>query len=484
MHHIIHLGDAHLGPGDRNADRRRAIDQVITETIGLPTLAAYVWPGDLFHGLYTTDVDDRNWLDVRLQQMAAFAPVVICYGNHDPDGELDGFARLGAVEPGRQVYPIYVVSTFSVLTLQLATGVTASIFVAPYPSKGRLVAAAHASEELRARARAELDVIFTKVADDLEAARAVGHLTLMIGHLNVAGSKASSGQPQIGKEIELDAAVLNRLGPIYKGLNHIHRGQEIHGAHYAGSTCRLDRGETEPKRYLRIAYERVPLCEICGAKATCFGAYEGAYDPEGEAAAYHCDRCCGHGNEDGWCKPVDEGGIAGAPRGWCYTVESCPIDVAPIYYLEGDLTRDGFTARVLDGPGGTPQPAPASWAGCEVHVLYRYPSADAPVLDHEVVKAGFAEALRLHLEPVAISAREIRAPQVAAAVTLEGKVEAYLDLDGREPSVGLLLALQSLQQASHDQVIAGVTRWVRDVESCETPISSSVPVDVPQEALF
>lgn len=39
-------------------------------------------------------------------------------------------------------------------------------------------------------------------------------------------------------------------------------------------------------------------CRECGKPATCYGEYEMC----GEA--YACDDCCGHGNEDGWCKPL------------------------------------------------------------------------------------------------------------------------------------------------------------------------------------
>lgn len=48
-----------------------------------------------------------------------------------------------------------------------------------------------------------------------------------------------------------------------------------------------------------------PICEICGEPATCFGAYE---NPD-SLPGYACDRCCGHGNEDGWCKPILDGGV-------------------------------------------------------------------------------------------------------------------------------------------------------------------------------
>lgn len=41
-------------------------------------------------------------------------------------------------------------------------------------------------------------------------------------------------------------------------------------------------------------------CETCGNPATCFGCYEGVH-------GYACDTCCGHENEDGWCKMLEAG---------------------------------------------------------------------------------------------------------------------------------------------------------------------------------
>ncbi len=45
--------------------------------------------------------------------------------------------------------------------------------------------------------------------------------------------------------------------------------------------------------------EKKRKCATCGAAATCRGRYENATNME-----YACDTCCGHGNEDGVCKPV------------------------------------------------------------------------------------------------------------------------------------------------------------------------------------
>jgi hypothetical protein len=81
------------------------------------------------------DGDDRNALDYCLQEMASRAPVVLCYGNHDRPGDLDGFARLRAANP------IYVVDRPGCVRIRLATLEFATVFVLPYPQKAGLVGA-------------------------------------------------------------------------------------------------------------------------------------------------------------------------------------------------------------------------------------------------------------------------------------------------------------------------------------------------------
>jgi hypothetical protein len=41
-------------------------------------------------------------------------------------------------------------------------------------------------------------------------------------------------------------------------------------------------------------------CYNCGKPATCYGAYEDTNEH------FACNDCCGHGNEDGWCDPVEK----------------------------------------------------------------------------------------------------------------------------------------------------------------------------------
>jgi hypothetical protein len=426
-HLFVHIGDAHLAPGPRNADRRRAIDQIIAECATLPNLAAWLWPGDLFHGPRTSDVDDRNWLDTRLQQMAAIAPVVICYGNHDPAGDLDGFARLNGT------HPIYVIDRPHVLRLRVATGVMASIFVLPYPTRAGLVAAGLSSGDVVDVGREALEAIFRQAGDPLEMARTMNDLTLMIGHVNVAGAITSSGQPNIGREIEIDGRMLDLLGDCYKGLNHIHKAQLTDGhAFYAGSICRLDWGEIEEKTYNVVTYAAPGVLN----------------EPWNRAGA------------------------------WEFDIASPSIRVAPMFHVEGRLTREGLVDVVVTaGPGGEQQEMPATWDGCEVRLRYRYAKSEAGVVDHAVARAPFAAAGRLHLDPVAVIDRDIRAPQVAAAKTLDEKVVAYLETDGKTASLGAMAKLSALQQQDGFAVLADVQALVARV--------SSVPVTVQfEEALY
>jgi hypothetical protein len=79
-------------------------------------------------------------------------------------------------------------------------------------------------------------------------------LTLMIGHVNVAGAQLSNGQPSIGHEIELNPKHLDRLGDIPKLLNHIHKPQDHRRRALRRQRLpprlRRDRGEAVPRRAL------------------------------------------------------------------------------------------------------------------------------------------------------------------------------------------------------------------------------------------
>lgn len=390
---LVHIGDFHAASGPRNVDRFRALDQIIAEALQLSRLGAFLWPGDLFDA--ASSAEDRNALDERIQRMAGAAPVFICYGNHDKPGDLDGFARLKAT------HPIYVIDRPRVQVARLATGEMAAIFVLPYPQKAGLVAAGVVPGDVVSTAGDLLEPIFMSAAAQLEEARAAGYLTLMIGHVNVAGSIASTGQPQIGHEIELNPKHLDRLGSIPKLLNHIHKPQAIAGAHYAGSVCRQDYGEIEEKSYIVVTVDGL--------------------------------------------------------------IERKPIDVAPMFHVEGALTRDGFVMDPIDGVDY--MAGAIDWTGADVRVRYRYQASERSVISENTIREIFAGALRLKVEGIAVPDRELRAPEVAAAHGLDAKLAAFRKVEQLEPSVaGKLALLQSKQSAD---VLVDVAAAIAAIEQPE-----------------
>lgn len=397
---LVHIGDTHVRPGPRAGDVYAALDQILVEGLELARvgrLGAWLWPGDLSHARQA--ISDRNALIDRIVTMANAAPVVIVRGNHDAPGDLYGFAKI------RATYPVIVIEEApEVVRFRTATGVNVSAACLPYPDKGGLTALGVGPSAVADVAGDVLEPIVVKLAADLALASAAGDCPIFLAHINVAGSVASVGQPNVGREVELGSRHLDRFGAIYKGANHIHKAQQIAGLHYAGSICRLDWGEVEPKGYLTIDVARDGL----------------AIDPA---------------------------------SGWAYAVDWHELPVPPMYHVEGELTRDGFAWRVTAGPGGAPQPPPASWQGCEVRVRYRFNASERSVIDEARALADFAEALRLEPDPIAIPDRALRAPEVVEARTLADKLAAWAKVAGVVPGAGVLHKLAALEHVEPAELV-------------------------------
>lgn len=398
---LVVIGDVHLHPGAKNEQRLRSLDQIIRGGLTLPRLGAWVFTGDLFHAKST--IEDRNALVSIVQRMASTAPVIIPYGNHDVDGDLDVFERLEAA------YPIVVFKAPNSHRLELATGEWATVGVLPYPHKAMLAAMGIAPADVLQAADGALHDILTALGQELAEARAEGDHVFFVGHANISGAVASNGQPSIGREISLTGAHLERLGAMPKLFGHIHKPQEVHGAIYAGSIARLDWGETEAKRYLVLAL-------------------------------------------------ADDG---------TYRVSSRPLDCPAMYHVEGLLTRDGFTYSVTNGPGGELQLPPETWREAEVRVRYRFAQSEKAALDVEQVREPFAEAGRLVLEPIAVPDRALRAPAVVAARTLPEKVEAWAQHVGVVASDTVLAKLARLEQSDPLALVREVEGWLRELETLE-----------------
>lgn len=394
-HVFVHIGDTHIGPGDRLQDKLAALDQIIVwceAAARRGELAAILWPGDLYHAKST--IDDRNALVPRLQALAMLAPVVLVYGNHDAPGDLDILGQLDAA------WHIHVSSRPEILSVWTATGEVARVACLPYPHRAGLVGAGVAHDDLGQTARQLLEPQFALFADELRKAHLAGEIPLFIGHVNVGGSLSSTGQPQIGREIELDPGLLGRLdAAAYKGLNHIHKHQVVAGdTVYAGSICRQDFGENEDKGFVAVT-------------------------------------------------------VTGTTSEW----EFIPLKVPAQHLIEGRLTRDGFDIISVDGDASLVQDlGPGYFAGADVKVRYHYKRSERSAIDVAHIYATVAGCRSLKLDPNAAIEREVRAPEVAQAVTVEAKAEAYCRRRQIEWTPAIAAKLTALQQQAPEAVLADV----------------------------
>ena len=413
---LVHLGDLHLqATHPRNADRLAALDQVIERE---QQVNMWLIPGDLFHARST--VQDRNDLAVRLTRMADRAPVLLCYGNHDAPGDLDIYGAL------RARHFVTVIDKPMVVDLPVSGTMDVAIFVLPYPNKAGLVAYGVDREHLHGETQKAMDLIFMDAAAQLETFRQAGRPTLMMGHVSVAGAVSSVGQPQIGTELEISQAHLDRLGPIPKLLNHIHKHQVVGGATYAGSLCRLDWGECEDKFY-QVA----------------------TFDSELE--------------ERGWAgRDVERSGKVDLSMAWQagpWRIEAVKALVPPMYHVECENEPCGnYKWTVKRGPDGETLEMPTSVVGCDVRVRLRYLQAERAALDGQLalIRDRFQDARRLEIEPVVVPDRALRAPKVVAAQTLDEKLAAWAEVSGVSWAGEIVARAAELQAGESDAVVAGV----------------------------
>lgn len=398
MTHVVCIGDVHLVPTTAGADRRAAVEYVVDRELSHPRgVTLWVVLGDLAHGLS----HGRLQPDDRnwwSTQLRRMAHVAPVIIVY---GNHDVPGDLDVFGHLRAAHPITVVPGASIIDAKTAEGnPVVRVFALAYPHKAGQVAAGATLDE----ARTALHTLCQQAAERL-AQPGVVH-ALVVGHVNIAGALSSVGQPQIGQEIELDPSALSVFSErTPKVFGHIHKAQEMGNfAFYAGSVCPMDWGETEPKSYLTIDYPDHP---------------QGTIAVRREAIP--------------------------APRLW---------------HVEGTVRRIdetwGFDWHV-DGETA----APTEWTyNDRVRVRFSFPASARDLFDLRLVSAPFDGAGVVKLEPVALPDRTTRAPQVAAARSLEDKVIAWAEqarLTLTDPGrAGLHIALQDLQGQDRDTVVAAV----------------------------
>lgn len=421
MARIIHIGDIHLQSEHARAeDRVRSVCSIIDAALAGGPPTAWIIPGDIFHTRSTAA--DRNTFATLVQRMAAEAPVCIVAGNHDAPGDLDIFGAL----MGR--YRITVATRPEVVTLHGADK-TVAVLALPYAHKAGLVGAGVEHGQLPSVASNALESIILALGQELNAAIEGGALGVVALHQNIAGAISSVGQPQVGAEIEYPVALLDRLrGDVPILANHIHKHQVIERqglpAIFAGSTSRHDFGEQEAKGFVVWSYD--------------------------------------------WFVHT-------------WTWQFIEIDTPQQWQVTGRLSREAFVITEINGapivtdehdeglwPFGTAEEARALWVGADIRVRYEYDKAQISTIDTAKILAEFAGCRSLKLEGVPVAEAQVRAPEVAAAVTLEDKLAAVCKRQNIPWSTGLAEKLSALQSADAATVIAA---WA---DTVTTPAESAV----------
>lgn len=252
MIRVAHTGDIHLTDGPRFDSTLRCLRHIVADGIQ-QGVNLWLVGGDMAGTTvpHKQTPRERNALVEILQGMADHAPVVMAYGNHDFPGDLDVFAEL------RAVHPIFVLDRPEAISvwddaLGLGRGTPARVYVLPYPSKRSYLAAVGAGagvEDQNADYQHGLRTILAEWRMDREE-----HATLpaiLLGHINIGGSRVAGGEVLIGQEIELAPVDLDTVGFDYVALSHIHLHQQVAAkAWFAGSPDRSNFGEEDEKGYI------------------------------------------------------------------------------------------------------------------------------------------------------------------------------------------------------------------------------------------
>lgn len=385
---IALLSDLHLGLGAR-AEETRRVNAAVVDVLRARRPDGILIGGDFFDRRSLPE--ERNEGAALLLDLAALAPVVGVYGNHDAPHDLDVFNHLAGAHPIRfygapAVHLCGLLCSDTTAPWSLAIAVLPWQRDAPLPAWLRMSAAER--RDVEAAARREL---LQRLAAVLDASGA--QTKLVLSHVMLTEAQVGVGQPERrGRDFELSLAELAELRADAYLLGHVHRSQDWMIGHapviYPGSVVRRSYGEIERKY--------VALIHIIG----------GAVSVE-----------------------------------WIET-GATPMILAETSWAEIEPGRWGFTgdlAELVRDAGAA--------GGADVRLGYRVDEAhrEAAALAASAVvdqlRAAGARMTRAEeeVQPVV----RARAPEIARAPTIEGKLAITLEQKGH-----------SAGTAQHDRVLA------------------------------
>lgn len=429
---IAHLTDTHVTDGHRLEDHRETLHRVVSEILATrPALVLIT--GDLAGRTvpHRTTPRERGVLYPELVRLAGAAPVVVLYGNHDQDPDMDALVHLDGE------WPIRVLKAAGEQLINTPAGPCFLYWLA-YPTK-RWLLAGEESTGLAATQRAvehKLATLCELWAMQIGARRRThpGAPQIFAGHLQIGGAKTSGGEVLAGQEIELQRPHLEQLGVDYGALGHLHLRQEVAPrCWYAGSPWRNDFGETETWKGWNLIDvgdpDEWPGQPLVGDDPAAIAGQ--AYDPTAIGQ-------------------LDTRVLSMSSR--CRRFTTLDYRWAQAEGAE----RPGWTTRPKALANGQPA-TPVN--GDEVRMRLVVPQqhlASCP-WEQEIALVRAAGAHRVQVERTIEPSLRVRSPEVAAAETLEDKTVAYWGTLGTAPgSESQLTALALLDElvTQEDEQIA------------------------------
>ena len=359
------------------------------------------------------------------------SPVLVVAGNHDHAEDVEGFSRL----------PWVTVAT--VPTVVDLGG--ARVFAMPFAWRGWLYGTLEQApgleegqDTLEARLRHLLRAWSVRMAEDRER----GIIPIFAGHFLVAGGRASGGEVLGPGEVSVSPQDLDALGAAYCGLGHLHQVQKVADrAWYPGSLWFTDHGErNDRKGWLLVDIGNEPHAPIPPNLGDC----EALVDlPDLGVVAVPSNP-----------RPV-------ATLDWRWAAEPVGEDQAARTYA-GEVSLFDLTALQSAFPTWTERPTDEEIEACrgaEVRCRISVPQpwvASMPWAEElaRVEAVAHRIVVERSIEPVL----RARAPEVAAAVTVEGKLAAYWSTLATPPTEGeqaaALEALAALRGQPDDEALA------------------------------
>jgi DNA repair exonuclease SbcCD nuclease subunit len=363
------------------------VDLARREKVGLVLSA-----GDLYERASTPL--ERREASGHVIAMTELAPMGIAKGNHDKLLDCQLLGRL------HTKHPVIVEEAAAVHSIA-----GAAVALVAWPDRASIAASlrerggAMPAESVDGAAREAFRAVLLHLANELEGLDFHGDTPRIgCGHFMVDGSVVSTGQPLLGMPLNLGLSDLALLRAPLVVCGHIHKAQEWGFGEsrilYPGSPFRTDFGQLEQKSVVLATYEGARLVDV----------------------------------------------------------QFVPTPATPMVHLDLTWTRAG--AFFLDcGRQLHENELLAIEDGAEVRVRYE---VDADQRD--AAKAAVRDVVRLLLAQGALSAKDeevvipttrARAPEIAAAPTLVGKLEALARTRGEELPEGVRAKVVTLEEENH-----------------------------------